>query len=315
MYNKIIDKWKYSIVLDTNIYDFLLKSLKKENANEQCRRAVALLVFCQLSQIEVDPALAVQEKLNTHNLEETIKDLEMFHNLNNAESNMIANYALGKSKRLNIQYTTNFNYKETKEKLLLYEKPDEWNSIYLMILKIASIYSDNSIQFQNRITIFLEWSISEFRLVLPSVIYALILFGKKPASKMMKYKRDDTSEQKSKCLVNMTWDLFHIKDFFLKWSKKREGEEYIFASDDKVFGKILYLAIQVQLNGNLETLRPYLEDFDFKNSTKLLMVNNPSINRVYGTSEWTSKYRENKILEYEHKLGLYPTNNPKFSED
>jgi len=301
---------KYVLVLDTNIYDFLIKSLKRGSENENCRRAVSLLVFCHISEIEIEPALAVQERLVSSSLQEILRDIEIFDGINNADTDILANYALGNSPTLEIKITNSPERRTTvAEKFEDYEKPDEWWSIYLMILRMAAIDSDTSIQQQDKIGAFLDWSVREFRFSLPALVYALILFGKphRRLPKMMKYKTDQPIEEKSRNLNNMAWDLLIIKDFFKKWVEKSKNQEFMFASDDNVFGAVLNLAIQVQKQGDLDVLRPHLSESDFKKATKLAIGKEYNLPRVYGTPEWTSEYRENKIQEYERELGLRST--------
>ncbi len=301
---KVIDSWKYTLVLDTNIYDFLLKSIKKSNESEQSKMAIALLVFCQLSDIEIDASFAVHEKLKEDNLDEIIQDLELFYKLNNSDTNELADYALGKSVKIELNNEIKFNHDEIRNKLIRCEKPDEWESLYLMILKITVIYMDDSVSKKMKLSYFIDWLLQDFRMGLPAIVYALLLFGKSPVSRMMKYKNSDSRDKKIQSLNNMTWDLFIIKGFFKKWTGKQEIEEFIFASDDKAFSKILNLAVQTQMNGNFEPCKSYLNELDFKKVTNLLNEENRPKDRVYNSPSWNSNYRDELILECKNKLGI-----------
>lgn len=303
LYNKKFDNWKYTLILDTNIYDFLLKSVKKSSESEQCKTAIALLVFCQLSSIEIDASFAVHEKLKEDNLDEIIQDLELFYKLNNSDTNELTDYALGKSVKIELNNEIKFNHDEIRNKLIRCEKPDEWESLYLMILKITVIYMDDSSR-KMKLSYFIDWLLQDFRMGLPAIVYALLLFGKSPVSKMMKYKNTESRDKKIQSLNNMTWDLFIIKDFFKKWTGKQEREEFIFASDDKAFSKILNLAVQVQMNGNFEPCKSYLNELEFKKLTDLLNEENHPKDRVYKSHNWNSNYRDKLILECKNKLGI-----------
>jgi hypothetical protein len=300
LYNKEMDNWKYILILDTNIYDFLLKSIKK--SNEKCRQAIALLIFCQLAEIEIDPALAVSERLRKDNLNEVIQDVKLFYKLNNSNPAILADYALGKTKTIEL-LEIEFDYDEIKNKLLSYKKPDELESLYLMILKITVIHIDKSIKM--KLCYFIDWLIQDFRLGLPAVMYALFLF-KKPVSKMMKYKIGVSREENIKNINNMTWDLFIIRDFFKKWTEKKERTEFIFASDDNAFSEILNLAIQVQMNFSFEPCKSYfnLSEYEFDKLTVLINEKNRPKNRAYNSPDWGYDYRKALILECEKILSI-----------
>ncbi|MFG0389187.1 hypothetical protein [Vibrio sp. zbq_2] len=53
----------YTLNLDLNVYQFILNSYKKPVVKEQFLDAIALVVFCQMSGIALEPAYAVYEKI------------------------------------------------------------------------------------------------------------------------------------------------------------------------------------------------------------------------------------------------------------
>ena len=243
--NKKIYNRKYTLIIDTNIYDFLLKNVKRQSPNLLHRKALALLIFCQLSEIEIDPFFSVLERLKDDNVDDVLQDLYLFQKLNNSDANILAKYATGSSVTLELNNEVYFSYATTREKLIHYKKRDEWKSLYLMILKIVEIYSDNTITYNNKLCFYTDWLVKEFRLGVPCIVFASVLFGKKPLHKMMKYKNSDNRDEKIKKIKNMTWDLFILRYFFIKWQEKKENEEFIFASSDKAFRELLRLTIQI----------------------------------------------------------------------
>lgn len=307
--SKKINNRKYTIVLDTNIYDFLLKSLKKPG-NPKLRCAVALLVFCQLSEIQIDPFFATQEKLKNDDIEKILDDLALFNKINNAESITLMHYALGVSDRIYPNENAVLSRDLLKQEVLSYRKSGEWKSLYLMILKIVDIKFDESIPDSKKLSTYLNWLVDEFRMGVPGIIYALVFFGGKPVRNMMKYKPSDAASDKSKSINNMTWDLFIIRNFFKKWENKREDEEFIFASDDKAFGKILLLSIRVYKERSFESCRG-LGHINSHNLTRLNNLFNQAViseNRAYRNPnlncEDRASYRDNLILEHERRLGM-----------
>jgi hypothetical protein len=299
---------KYTLVLDTNIYDYLLKSVKHNSPKEPHRKAIALLAFCQLSEIEIEPLFSVLERLKEDNLDDVLEDLDLFNKLNNSDTISLADYALGKSEYIELNSELYFSYEKIKEELTQYKKRDEWKSLYLMILKVADIHSNASIAPKNKLSIYLDWLIRDFRLGVPGIVYALVLFGKRPLAKMMKYKASDSRCEKLKNINNMVWDLFVIRYFFIKWQEKNEHEEFIFASADKPLREVLSLAIQVYKQNNPEPCRSYVNESDFKKIEKLFDTANNNADRIYKNPDWTANdrynHREALILEHENRLGI-----------
>ncbi|MCK9398318.1 MAG: hypothetical protein M0Q44_22375 [Methylobacter sp.] len=302
---------KYTLVLDTNIYDFLLKSVKHNSPKELPRKAIALLTFCQLSEIEIEPLFSVLERLKEDNLDDVLSDLYLFNKLNNSDTIALANYALGKSEYIELNSEIDFPFEQIKEGLTQYRKRDEWKSLYLMILKIADIHSNASIAPRNKLSTYLDWLIRDFRMGVPCIVYALVLFGKKPLSKMMKYRSNDSRCAKLKSINNMVWDLFIIRYFFIKWQEKNEHEEFIFASADKPLCEVLSLAIQVYKKNSPEPCRSYVNESDFKEIEKLFDAANNNLERIYQNPDWTPEdrynYREQLILEHENRLDILPS--------
>lgn len=194
------------------------------------------------------------------------------------------------------------NHAEKGKVLTKYKRLTEWDSLYLILLSIVDIKFDDTISARNKLSSFLEWLIREFRMSLVGTIYAMVLFGKKPLKRMMKYTSNlDINERKS-ALWNMTWDLYIMSQFFKKWIGKNEEEEFFFASDDKAFCELLRSAISVQKIGSFSPLIPYLSKAGYEVAERFLSLDESSMKRVYQTDEWNSQYRDRLIASYEAKL-------------
>lgn len=298
---------KYTLVIDTNIYRYLLNSAKNKNPDEKLHReSVALLIFCQLSGIEIYPLFAVIERLNENSLDPTLNDLELLNRLNNSNADLLAIYALGKSESIELNDDIYFHLEETKQKLIRYKKQDEWNSLYLMALKICEIYSNNSLAHKDKLFLYVKWSLEDFRMGVPAIVFALVIFGKKPEKGMMKYKPNDASSVKKKKIENMTWDLFFVRNFFIMWTEKRDNQEFIFASNDNALKTVLRLSIQVYQNNSFEPCRSFVRELEFKELQKLFDIKNHGTNRAYKNPDRTPEnwciHRKKLILELENKL-------------
>lgn len=304
LYNAEYDNTKYVLALDLNVYQFLLNIVKKPESKEQFRDAAALLVFCQISNIEIDPTFSVYEKVNYEksNLADALPDLELFHNINNADMEELARFALGYSDSVLIKSLHSIDYTEVGGNLMKYEKLKEWDSLYLMVLVITDIKMDSSIPRNRKLDVFIDWVISEFRMSLVAIVYAIVLFGKSPIKRMMKYSKSHTTRKRRWAISNMTWDLYIMNQFFRRWTGKSDNEEFMFASDDKAFCSLLRAAIEIKKHEDFEPIKSFLSPLEYSYAKKILEADRTSKSRVYNSDEWTPDYRSGLINKYEAKL-------------
>ncbi len=304
LYNKDLNGVGYTVVLDLNIFQFLLNSVKKNVVKDEYKDAISLLIFCQIANIEIDPTFAVYEKINytTDKIREITKDLELFHNINNSNPDHLAAYAFGLSPDFEHPTDYKVDHMDLQEKLTRYRRLKEWDSLYLMILVVTSINLDNSKAREDKLKEFVHWLIKDFRLSLVAIVYSLVLFSKKPLKRMMKYKVSDSSHVKKKCLTNMTWDLYILNQFFRKWTSKSELKEHLFASDDKAFSELLRLAIDVQNNENFNHFGEYISGSAIEYLNNFICGSQVSTSRVYNSEQWTPEYRAEMIATYEKSL-------------
>jgi hypothetical protein len=170
------------------------------------------------------------------------------------------------------------------------------------LLSIIDIKFDKTIPAHKKLPKFLEWLISKFRKSLVGTIYAMVLFGKKPLKRMMKYDPKQSASERKSALWNMTWDLYIMNQFFRKWIGKDDTDEFFFASDDKAFCELLRSAIKVQQIGDFSPLNPYLSKSGNEVAEAFLNLDESSVERVYETDEWCPEYREKLIKSYESTL-------------
>ena len=304
LYNAEFTETKYTLVLDLNVYQFLLNSVKKNKPHKNSRDAVALLVFCQITNVDIDPTFAVYEKVNYNNsnLDEALPDLELFHNINNSEMDELAKYALEFKDKIDVNHSIKIDHAQTRANLMKYTRLTEWDSLYLMMLSIVDIKHDISIPENKKLPTFLNWLIREFRRSLVAIVYAIVLFGKNPIKRMMKYKTTQNKNERRNALWNMTWDLYLMTQFFKKWTEKNENEEFLFASDDIAFCKLIRSAIDIQRHNNFDPINSHLTDSVYKEAQKFLETDLNNVERVYQSEAWGVEYRAQLITEYEDKL-------------
>ncbi len=308
LYNREFTGTEYTLVLDLNIYQFLVNSTKKTTESKHYQDATAILVFCQLANIEIDPTYPVYEKLNydSVNLNEALTDLEVFHSINNSKMDELAKYALGYSDSYENYSFHNIDREKMGEDLLRFRRLKGWDSLYLIMLAIIDVKYDSTINADKKLERFLYWLIREFRLSLVSVVYAVVLFGRNPIKRMMKYKPNENYISRRKSVCNMTWDLYIMDQFFKKWTSKDVSYEYMFASDDKAFCKLLRTAIDIQKSGSLSPLSRHLNGNLFERVTNIIEHEIHVIDRAYKNDDWDAEYRGKLISNFECKLFEIP---------
>ncbi len=301
--NKEDEGVTYRFFLDLNIYQFLINSVKKEQPKEIYRDAVALVAFSQISDIEVDPRYAVYEKMNFDhsNLDEALQELELFKQIDNTENESLAKYALGYSDNIELNTLQKIDREQTKQKLLK-DQLNYWDYFYLTIMSMVSINIDNSIAPDKKLEVFLNWLISDLIMSLVIAVYAMVFFGKRPIKRMMKFNKSRDPQERRKAIWNMTWDLYMTDQFFRKWKEKTPREEYLFASNDKAFHKLLNLAINAQKNSNFAPLKPYCTEAGYAVVQDYHNKDVEKEDRVYKSNKWSPEYKDQLILDFESKL-------------
>lgn len=300
LYNKIHNGINYYLVIDRNVFQYIIKSTRSKQPHSEYKDAIALIVFCQIAEISIEPSIAIYEKINYSNVnaKEAIEELQDFYNLDSSDTYELVNYVLGKINQISVTYTKVINKEKLEKQLTEHERLIEWNSFYLLMLKLISISQDND---KKKLYRFFEWMIHEFRLSIVVIVYAIVLFFN-PLSKMIKYRKNDSKEKKIQQVRNMTWDIYFMNRFLRLWQNKGTNEEIIFASNDNVIKKILPLVIEINKCGSFEPVKKYINDKDYKELNEAADILKFAANRVYDTDKWTIEYRKSMIEKLEETL-------------
>lgn len=292
----------YSLVLDTNIYQFLLNSAKKE-AKDTSRDAIGLLVFCQICDIQIDPTFAVYEKINYQNekASEVVSDLSLFQKINNSDPFDLIPYVMGKIDTYKLGNHGGLDEETLVKGLTKYERLIEWDSLYLILLACISI-SQNGLGHRKQLEEFFLWLLKKFRQSFVGIIYAALFFSERRLKRMMKFNSSHSSEERKRQLHNMTWDLYIQNTFFRKWKDKEPNSEFVYATADKAFRDLLKIGIEVQIAQNPEPLKKLLTPLDYENICRIWEIEVPMEERIYMSEEWTPEYRTQLISEFEKEL-------------
>ncbi len=292
----------YTMVLDTNIYQFLLNSAKKE-PKDLSRDAVALLVFCQICDVQVDPTFAVYEKIDyqQEKASEAVSDLALFHKINNADPLKLIPYVMGKSDTYKLGQHAGLDEEQFVKDLTKYRRLVEWDSLCLILLACISI-SQNGSGHRAQFEEFYLWLLKNFRQSFVVIIYAAIFYSERRLKGMMKFNCKSSPEERKKQLHNMTWDLYIQNTFFRKWLDKDPNSDFVYATADKAFRDLLQIEIEVQIAQSTEPLKKLLTPLDYENLCRVWELDVPTGERVCMSDEWTPEYRTKLISDFEKEL-------------
>ena len=300
LYNSDLNGVEYKIVLDRNIFRFIVSANKKKNPSEKQRAAISLVTFCQAANIIFEPNLAVYERLlpDRNNTRESVDELILFYKTDNARSDSLMSYSLSESNRIKLCSESRWNADEIEKELTKFQWLNEWKSLYLIVLKLVYYNFQNSSQTE-KLTHFMEWLVKDFRLSLVSIVYAIFLFSSKRLKNMVKFKNNGGKDVKLKQLYNMTWDLFFMNNFFRLLTRDESDVEILIASDDKIIKHVLRAAIDVQNEESLEKLKTYLPRREHEIVDVVVGIVENTNNRAYESPEWGPEYREELITKTE----------------
>ena len=300
LYNRDLNGVEYKIVLDRNIFRFIVTANKNKNPNEKQRAAISLVTFCQAANILFEPNLAVYERLLPEriNAREAVDELMLFYKTDNARSDDLMSYSLSESNRIKLCSESRWNADEIGKQLIKNQWLNEWKSLYLIVLKLIYFNSQNSSQ-KDKLVHFMEWLVKDFRLSLVSIVFAIFLFSSKRLKNMIKFKNNCEKDVKLKQLYNMTWDLFFMNNFFRILTRNEADSETLVASDDKIIKHILRAAIDVQNDGSLGKLKAYLPKREHEQIDSVIEIIDNTNNRAYKSPEWGPEYREGLITKAE----------------
>jgi hypothetical protein len=303
VYNNKFSGVNYKILLDRNIFRFIVSASFKKFPNEKHRAAIALIYFCQAANIGFEPNLAVYERLlpKRENTQPAIEEFIKFYQIDNANSDSLLRYAIGENNSFEIHAEIPHDTNQIHENMIKYQWLTEWRSLYLILLKIV-VFDHQDLQPKEKLKKFMLWIVKDFRLSLPCIIFAIFIFSRKRFKNMNKVKRNSSSALKLDQIYNMTWDVFLINSYFRKLTEEDKESEYLIATDDQLVKSILRAALGAQEAGSLHHIKFFLNDneHDYIDMVEEIMSN--TTNRIYDTDEWIPEYRDTLIAKAEDEL-------------
>lgn len=305
LYNVHLENVEYRASVDLNIFQYVVNCAKKEYSNEPNRDACAMLLFCRMREINIEPSLAVYERIDYGNgsLDEALDELALFYALDSADHDLLADYMLGNSSRLDID-PFEINKEQLSERLTQHRRLRESDSIYVLVLALVRIYYDSGVEPTGRMAHYIDWMIQNFRLSQPCLAFAARFFGKSPLRRMMKFRPDRSPTENRAGLRNMTWDLFQINHYSRNWTDPEKQWEELLFTQDRALRESLRLAIRLQCLDDLDPLLNLLRPREIPECKELLQTYRSRSDRVYGTEDWSPDHRASLIEKLETELGV-----------
>lgn len=300
----------YKLIIDNNILSHLLSAARSSKPNPNYRNAIALLSFCQYSEILIEPSLAIYEKINydQNRIDDAINELKLFYKIDdNPYTDSLISYAIGDQNfiKINEKEKTNKSIENFKNWFNEFKILKNWKTFYLTILKIVEIeiYLQKD---KEKFEELLKWMYEDFILAVIPVTYALLLFSSQRIPGMFKFKTDSSSIQKKKQVINMTWDIYIIDEYFRSLNKRTNNEEILFASEDNLVKKILIMTLEHSISNDYDVFLKHLplssvsmidsyKNFHTRSGIRLSKDPNFEIESI----------RDQYIMQLEKKLDLF----------
>ena len=302
---KEISGTQYKIVLDRNIFRFIISSATSNSPTTKNRSAISLVSFCQAAEIQFEPNLAIYERYLPYknDIDFSLNELRLFHAIDNAPADELIDFAVSRTNKLYINQENSPSYEDVKEKIQRYDWLANWRSLYLIVLK-AVLIDFTLLSSTEKVDALSKWVLRQFRLSLPCMVFCIFLYSSVRMRKMNKVKKNASIDQKLRQLYNMTWDLFFIDKFLHYLLEQSKEYEVIVATDDKATKKVLNAVLHIQRNEDFNALKDFLPQRDHCLISTFLENSNTISNRVYGTNDWNFNHRESLISELENELQL-----------
>ncbi len=303
LYNRDLRGINYRIILDRNIFRFIVSANHSTIPRKKQRAAISLVCFCRTAKIDFEPNLAVYERLlpKRNNITEAIDELITFYKIDSGDDDSLLRYSIAETNHFDIYGKNPCNPTELRYELTKHQWLGEWRSLYVILLKMISV-NFTDFRREEKINKFIKWLVKEFKLSLICIIFSVILFSSKRIKKMVKFKLSSTRDEKIDQLYNMTWDLFFMNHYFRKLTKCEADNQFMVASDDKIIKTILRTALNVQNMGSLSHLKNFLPKSDHILVDNVEKILNGTTERIYNSSDWTPEYREQLIDKEEEKV-------------
>lgn len=279
------NEYEYTLILDRNIFDYIIKSLEK--SNELHKSAIALILYCQYMDILIEPNLAIYEKFQRDklNLEEVNTEYKKFQYIDNSKKELV-DFVSGSSVLELKKNITATNLPNDFDKI---DRPTNFTTFELGVLKLCTLYFDSNIKRQDKFRLFIEYSQGDYLISIPLIVYAILLFDKETYNGIMKVKKVSSKTDKEQAIYNMTWDIYSIDRYYGILKRGDGDKQYLFASADKLLSKILRICIKISY-GEFEFIDESVKDKNnlefFKEWIELARINKENTKRVKMTKEF-----------------------------
>lgn len=229
-----IEKTDFSLLADRNLLTRWIGLCRgKSVIHNNDRLAAGVLAFAQLSEIQIEPNIALYEAAMTNGSEMANQELDIFRRADNLDPKYWASVALEESDKLPDDILNNFN--KDRSIGIDFEMPlRRWRRVYVLVLKISEIELQGG-GVQQCMSQLFAWMHKDYLMTGTAVILAVHYFAPNNSRKgLLKNLRSQDRELAIKGIKNATWDLFFLEEWFSKIkTQDQENKRWLFCTLDK----------------------------------------------------------------------------------
>lgn len=232
----------FRVLFDRNLHTRIVNLAKGQplptdtESSKIARHSAACLAFCILSEIEVEPSMALYEGASTQGHEHAAHEYRFFQIADNVDPQHYVDIALGRSDRLPTIHLSELGRAPEITSRVLRESNFEktltpWKPNYLYLLKTAQLIR-NGVPRRQAAENLLRWQAEEAFYNAPASLFCLAAMGHTPPNaRMIKKLFTLNTNELRKGLRNATWDVCIISQWE-KWLRAPESPSWLLSSND-----------------------------------------------------------------------------------
>lgn len=224
------------VLIDRNIYKDLLSLTDDEDSetrsHETRRLAAAFIIFCQCSNISIEPTMAVHE-----NPKDYLLDLKNFRRVENAEIFYLLKILKNEDKYLS---TSAFiEIQEDDKSFEISDKLNGYNFCEIAVLKLVTLVRSKNKLPLDKMKSFLKWSFTDYYFVRESIYIASHYFSREEGKPVLQDINGTNMSKLMGGVKNAIWDVLLIRYWRNQVdSQKNENRLWLLASRDVALQKI-----------------------------------------------------------------------------
>ena len=244
------------LLVDRNMFSRWMALTTAPSLTEHHRLAAGLLAFAQSSGILVEPNMALYEGAAASSSEGATRELRLFRRLDESDPQLLADVALGRRGGLDesdlAPAPTELPEVDFSQRL------KAWRRHYVILLKIATLELDPTLDSLARVSEALNWMHRDFIFTAPATVFAFHYLSPRARRKgLLKGLRSPDRSRAIEGVRNAAWDLALMTE----WDRhiRRHGGAVLIATRDQWVARLVRLMSRADgLESDEEVLRERL---------------------------------------------------------